>query len=147
MKVIDLTTVVMGPFAAQILAELGADVIKVEPHEGDNMRHAGPMKSAGMGYMFLNLNRGKRGIVLDLKTPEGREALARLLPGTDVLLYNVRPQAMARLKLGYEDVRAVNPRIIYVGAYGYAQRGPYAAKAAYDDLIQGVSGVPWLAAW
>jgi crotonobetainyl-CoA:carnitine CoA-transferase CaiB-like acyl-CoA transferase len=144
-KVLDLTTVVMGPFAAQVLAELGADVIKVEPHEGDNMRHAGPMKNAGMGYMFLNLNRGKRGIVLDLKQPQGREVMLRLLPGTDVLLYNVRPQAMARLGLSYDQVRAVNPRIIYAGAYGYSQRGPYAAKAAYDDLIQGVSGVPWLA--
>ena len=144
-KVLDLTTVVMGPFAAQILAELGADVIKVEPHEGDNMRHAGPMRNADMGYMFLNLNRGKRGIVLDLKKPEGREAISRLLPGIDVLIYNVRPQAMARLTLSYEEVRALNPRIIYVGAYGYSQRGPYAAKAAYDDLIQGVSGVPWLA--
>jgi len=144
-KVIDLTTVVMGPFATQILAELGADVIKIEPHEGDNMRHAGPMKSTGMGYMFLNLNRGKRGIVLDLKQPEGRQALMRLLPSTDVLIYNVRPQAMARLGLSYEAVREVNPRILYVGAYGYSQRGPYAAKAAYDDLIQGAAGVPWLA--
>jgi len=144
-KVIDLTTVVMGPFATQILAELGADVIKIEPHEGDNMRHAGPMRSVGMGYMFLNLNRGKRGIVLDLKQPEGREALMRLVPSTDALVYNVRPQAMARLGLSYEAVREVNPRILYVGAYGYSQRGPYAAKAAYDDLIQGASGVPWLA--
>jgi crotonobetainyl-CoA:carnitine CoA-transferase CaiB-like acyl-CoA transferase len=143
-KVIDLTTVVMGPFATQILAELGADVIKIEPHEGDNMRHAGPMRSVGMGYMFLNLNRGKRGIVLDLKQTEGREALMRLVPGTDVLVYNVRPQAMARLGLSYDAVREVNPRILYVGAYGYSQRGPYAAKAAYDDLIQGASGVPWL---
>ena len=144
-KVIDLTTVVMGPFATQILAELGADVIKIEPHDGDNMRHAGPMKSPGMGYMFLNLNRGKRGIVLDLKRPEGREALMRLVPNTDVLIYNVRPQAMGRLGLSYEDVRAVNPRMLYVGAYGYSQRGPYAAKAAYDDLIQGGTGIPWLA--
>jgi crotonobetainyl-CoA:carnitine CoA-transferase CaiB-like acyl-CoA transferase len=143
-KVLDLTTVVMGPFATQILAELGADVIKIEPHDGDNMRHPGPMKNPEMGYMFLNLNRGKRGIVLDLKAPEGREAMMRLIPDADVLIYNVRPQAMARLGLSYDDVRAVNPRIVYVGAYGYSQRGPYAAKAAYDDLIQGVSGVPWL---
>ena len=144
-KVLDLTTVVMGPFATQLLAELGADVIKIEPHEGDNMRHAGPMRSPGMGYLFLNLNRGKRGIVLDLKRPEGHDAVRRLLPRTDVLIYNVRPQAMARLGLAYEDVRAVNPRILYVGTYGYSQRGPYAAKAAYDDLIQGGCGVPWLA--
>jgi crotonobetainyl-CoA:carnitine CoA-transferase CaiB-like acyl-CoA transferase len=142
--VLDLTTVVMGPFATQILAELGADLIKVETHDGDNMRHAGPMHNRDMGYMFLNLNRGKRSVVLDLKQAAGREALLRLLPATDVLVYNVRPQAMARLGLGYDAVRAANPRIIYVGAYGYSQRGPYAAKAAYDDLIQGASGIPSL---
>lgn len=143
-RVLDLTTVVMGPFATQLLAELGADVIKVEPRDGDNMRHPAPMRNPGMGYIFLNLNRGKRGIVLDLKKPQGHEALMRLIPQTDVLIYNVRPQAMARLGLSYEDLRKVNPRIIYVGAYGYSQRGPYAAKAAYDDLIQGISGIPAL---
>ncbi len=143
-RVLDLTTVVMGPFATQLLAELGADVIKVEPHDGDNMRHPAPMRNPGMGYIFLNLNRGKRGIVLDLKKPQGHEALMRLIPRTDVLIYNVRPQAMARLGLSYEDLRKVNPKIIYVGAYGYSQRGPYAAKAAYDDLIQGISGIPSL---
>ncbi|HKQ25303.1 MAG TPA: CoA transferase [Burkholderiales bacterium] len=143
-KVLDLTTVVMGPYATQLLAELGANVIKVEAHEGDNMRHPAPMRNPGMGYMFLNLNRGKRGIVLDLKKPEGREALMRLIPASDVLIYNVRPQAMARLRLSYEEVHAANPRIIYVGTYGYSQRGPYAAKAAYDDLIQGGTAIPWL---
>jgi len=143
-RVLDLTTVVMGPFATQILAELGADVIKVETHDGDNMRHAGPMKNRDMGYMFLNLNRGKRSIVLDLKQSAARDALLRLTPTIDVLVYNVRPQAMARLGLSYDAVRAVNPKIIYVGAYGYSQRGPYAARAAYDDLIQGASGIPAL---
>jgi crotonobetainyl-CoA:carnitine CoA-transferase CaiB-like acyl-CoA transferase len=143
-RILDLTTVVMGPFATQLLAELGAEVIKVEPHEGDNMRHPAPMVNPGMGYIFLNLNRGKRGIVLDLKKPEGREALMRLVPTADVLIYNVRPQAMARLGLAYDDVRKANPRIIYVGAYGYSQKGPYAARAAYDDLIQGISGIPSL---
>lgn len=143
-RVLDLTTVVMGPFATQILAELGAEVIKVEPHEGDNMRHPAPMRNPAMGYMFLNLNRGKRGIVLDLKKPEGREVVMRLLPDIDVLIYNVRPQAMGRLGLSYDEVRAVNPKIIYVGCYGYSQKGPYAAKAAYDDLIQGAAGVPWV---
>ncbi len=143
-RVLDLTTVVMGPFATQILAELGADVIKIEAQDGDNMRHPGPMKTPGMGYMFLHLNRGKRGVVLDLKQTQGREALLRLVPDADVLIYNVRPQAMARLGLSYEEVSGINPRIIYVGAYGYSQKGPYAAKAAYDDLIQGISAVPWL---
>jgi len=143
-RILDLTTVVMGPFATQILAELGADVIKVEPHEGDNMRDVGPMRSRAMGHLYLHLNRGKRCLVLDLKKPEGRAALLRLVPKIDVLVYNVRPQAMARLGLSYDEVRAVNPKIIYVGTYGYSQRGPYAAKAAYDDLIQGASGLPWL---
>jgi crotonobetainyl-CoA:carnitine CoA-transferase CaiB-like acyl-CoA transferase len=94
--------------------------------------------------MFLNLNRGKRSIVLDLKQEGALKAMLKLAARTDVLVYNVRPQAMARLGLSYEALRAVNPRIIYVGAYGYSQRGPYAAKAAYDDLIQGASGIPAL---
>jgi crotonobetainyl-CoA:carnitine CoA-transferase CaiB-like acyl-CoA transferase len=144
-RVLDLTSVVMGPFATQILAELGADVIKIETHEGDNMRHVGPLRHPGMGHLYINLNRGKRAIVLDLKQAEGLEAFMRLVPQADVLVYNVRPSAMARLKLAYEDVRAVNPRIVYVGCYGYSERGPYAGRAAYDDLIQGATGLPWLA--
>lgn len=144
-RVLDLTTVVMGPYATQILADFGADVVKVEPPEGDIMRQVWPFRSPGMGHIFLNANRNKRGIVLDLKRPEAREACLALARRADVLVYNIRPQAMARLKLGYEDVQAVNPRIIYVGAFGYSQRGPYAAKAAYDDLIQGAAGLPWLA--
>jgi crotonobetainyl-CoA:carnitine CoA-transferase CaiB-like acyl-CoA transferase len=144
-RVLDLTTVVMGPYATQILADFGADVVKVEPPEGDIMRYAWPFRSKGMGHIFLNANRNKRGIVLDLKRPEARAACLALAAKADVLVYNIRPQAMARLKLGYEDVQAVNPRIIYVGTFGYSQRGPYAAKAAYDDLIQGAAGLPWLA--
>jgi crotonobetainyl-CoA:carnitine CoA-transferase CaiB-like acyl-CoA transferase len=143
-RILDLTTVVMGPYATQILADFGADVVKVEPPEGDIMRYAWPFRSKGMGHIFLNANRNKRGIVLDLKKPEAREACLALARTADVLVYNIRPQAMARLKLGYEDVKAVNPRILYVGAFGYSQNGPYAAKAAYDDLIQGASGLPWL---
>jgi crotonobetainyl-CoA:carnitine CoA-transferase CaiB-like acyl-CoA transferase len=143
-RVLDLTTVVMGPYATQILADFGADVIKLEPPEGDVMRYAAPMRSKGMGHIFLNANRNKRSVVLDLKTGAGRAACLAIARGADVLVYNIRPQAMARLKLGYEDVRAVNPRILYVGAFGYSQRGPYAAKAAYDDLIQGAAGIPWL---
>jgi crotonobetainyl-CoA:carnitine CoA-transferase CaiB-like acyl-CoA transferase len=143
-RVLDLTTVVMGPYATQILADFGADVVKVEPPEGDIMRYAWPFRSKGMGHIFLNANRNKRGIVLDLKKAEARDACLALAKQADVLVYNIRPQAMARLKLGYEDVRAVNANIIYVGAFGYSQRGPYAAKAAYDDLIQGAAGLPWL---
>jgi len=143
-RVLDLTTVVMGPYATQILADFGADVIKVEPPEGDVMRYAWPARHAGMGHIFLNANRNKRAIALDLKRDAGRDALLALARNADVLVYNIRPQAMARLRLSYEDLRAVNPRIIYVGGFGYSQRGPYAAKAAYDDLIQGAAGIPWL---
>ena len=141
-KIVDLTTVILGPYATQILGDLGADVIKVEPREGDNMRHAAPMKHAGMGHIFLHLNRNKRSLVLDLKQAAGRAALLRLARTADVLIYNVRPQAMARLNLTYDDVRQVNARIIYVGAYGFSQNGPYAAKPAYDDLIQGMVALP-----
>ncbi len=142
--VVDLTTVVMGPYATQILGDLGATVIKVEAPGGDNVRHVGPMKNRGMGHMFLHLNRNKKSIVLDLKQPAGRDALLRIAAKADVMLYNIRPQAMKRLRLDYPEVAAVNPRIIYVGAYGFGQQGPYAARPAYDDLIQGMSGIPWL---
>jgi crotonobetainyl-CoA:carnitine CoA-transferase CaiB-like acyl-CoA transferase len=134
----------MGPFATQILADLGADVVKVEPPEGDVLRHIAPMRNPGMGHIFLHHNRNKRSIVLDLKQPQGREALLRLARAGDVLVYNVRPQAMRRLKLSYEEVAAVNPRIIYVGAYGYSEGGRYAGQPAYDDLIQGRAGLPHL---
>ncbi len=140
-RVIDLTTVLMGPFATQIIGDYGADVIKVEPPGGDGVRGVGPRAHPGMASIFLHANRSKRSIVLDLKKPEGREALLRLVRDADVLIYNVRPQAMARLGLSYADVEAVNPRIIYVGCVGYGQSGPYAAKPAYDDLIQGASGI------
>jgi crotonobetainyl-CoA:carnitine CoA-transferase CaiB-like acyl-CoA transferase len=144
-RVLDLTTVVMGPYATQILADLGADVIKLEPPEGDITRDNAPMRSRRMGHIFMNANRNKRSVVLDLKAPAGRDACLAIAASVDVFVYNIRPQAMARLRLAYDDLRAVNPRIIYVGAFGYSQRGPYAAKPAYDDLIQGAVGLPWLA--
>ena len=143
-RVLDLTTVVMGPYATQILADFGADVIKVESPEGDNMRWVWPFRNPGMGHIFLNANRNKRSVVLDLKKDAAHEACLALAARSDVLVYNIRPQAMARLKLSYEEVRRENEKIIYVGCFGYSQRGPYAAKAAYDDLIQGAAGVPWL---
>lgn len=143
-KILDLTSVVMGPFATQILAQLGADVIKVETPEGDNMRHVGPMNHAGMGPIFLHANAGKRSIVLNLKHPEGREAALKMAEGRDVFISNVRPQALTRLGLDYEAVRQRNPRIIHVSCCGFDQDGPDAARPAYDDLIQGATGVPWL---
>lgn len=143
-RILDLSAVVMGPYATQILGDLGADVIKVEPPSGDNMRAVGPMRNPGMGALYLHLNRNKRSVVLDLKSKAGREACLRLAEKADVLLYNTRPQAMARLGLDYDAVAAVNPAIVYVGAYGFGNRGPYAGRPAYDDLIQGMTGLPSL---
>jgi crotonobetainyl-CoA:carnitine CoA-transferase CaiB-like acyl-CoA transferase len=143
-RVIDLTSVVMGPFATQILGDMGADVIKVEPPAGDNMRWVGPMRNPGMGHIHMHLNRNKRSLVLDLKTPRGLEAVKRLLATSDVLVYNVRPQAMARLGLSYEAVSTINPKLVYVGAYGFSEKGAYAGRPAYDDLIQGAAGIPSL---
>lgn len=143
-RVLDLTSVIMGPFATQILAQLGAEVIKVETPEGDNMRHVGPMANPGMGHIFLHANGGKRSIVLDLKHPAGREAALRLAEGCDVLISNVRPQALARLGLDAAAVAARNPRLIHVSCCGFDQEGPDAARPAYDDLIQGATGIPWL---
>ncbi|MGH8688388.1 MAG: CoA transferase, partial [Burkholderiales bacterium] len=143
-RVLDLTSVVMGPYATQILGDFGAEVIKVEPPGGDVMRYAWPFRNRGMGHIFLNANRNKRSVVLDLKQPAARDACLAIARTCDVLVYNIRPQAMARLGLSYEEVKKENPRLIYVGCFGYSQRGPYAAKAAYDDLIQGAAGLPAL---
>jgi crotonobetainyl-CoA:carnitine CoA-transferase CaiB-like acyl-CoA transferase len=140
-RVLDLSTVVMGPYATQILADFGADIIKLEPPDGDVMRHVGPMRNPGMGHLFLNANRNERSIVLDLKQPAARDAARRLAETADVLVHNVRPQAMTRLGLDYEAVTAINPRIVYVAAVGYGAGGRYAGKPAYDDLIQGASGL------
>ncbi|MET0222110.1 MAG: CoA transferase [Tardiphaga sp.] len=145
-KVIDMTTVLMGPYATQTLGDYGGDVIKVEPPEGDVTRLIGPTRHPGMGPVYLNTNRSKRSICLDLKQPAGREAVLRLLRDADVLVYNIRPQAMARLNLGYDVVSALNPRLIYAGVFGFGQDGPYAAKPAYDDLIQGGAGLAHLMA-
>lgn len=143
-RVLDLTTVLMGPYATQILADYGADVIKVEPPEGDGTRGIGPMRTTGMGAIFLNANRGKRSIILDLKRPAARTALLELAAKADVLIYNVRPQAMARLGLSYDEVRTASPGIVYVGVFGFGRKGPYAERPAYDDLIQGAVGLPAL---
>jgi crotonobetainyl-CoA:carnitine CoA-transferase CaiB-like acyl-CoA transferase len=139
LRVIDMTAVLMGPYGTQMLGDMGADVIKVEAPDGDIVRLIGPARNAGMGPIFLNTNRSKRSIALDVKKPAGRRALLKLVAGADVFFYNVRPQAMARAGLSYEALAEVNPRIIYVGVFGYGQDGPYAAKPAYDDLIQGAS--------
>jgi crotonobetainyl-CoA:carnitine CoA-transferase CaiB-like acyl-CoA transferase len=145
-RVVDLTSVLMGPYATQILGDYGADIIKIEAPAGDVMRDVGPMRNPRMGPIFLNTNRNKRSIVLDLKQPAAREAVLRLARNADVFVYNVRPQAMSRLGLGHADVAAANPGIIYAGLVGFGSTGPYAGRPAYDDLIQGMAGVPSLVA-
>lgn len=139
LKIVDMTSVLMGPSASQMLADMGADVIKIEAPDGDVTRQIGPCRNPGMGPIYLNANRNKRSVCLDLKRPEGLEALKRLVGDADVLMYNIRPKAMARLGLDYESVAAVNPRIVYAGVFGFGQDGPYADDPAYDDLIQGGS--------
>ena len=139
-RVIDLTTVAMGPLASQWLGDLGADVIKVEAPDGDSTRRTGPAKEAGMAALFLSTNRNKRSIVLDLKSESGRDALLTLIDGADVFMHNVRPQKLAKLGLGAETLRARNPRLIYAGLHGFGEAGPYGGKPAYDDIIQGLSG-------
>lgn len=141
-RVVDITSVLMGPSATQMLGDLGADIIKVESPEGDSTRKIGPMGDQKLGPLYLGLNRNKRSIVLDLKRTEGRAALLKLARDADVLAYNVRPQAMQRLGLGYEQLAEVNPKLIYAGMFGFSQRGRYAAQAAFDDLIQAASGLP-----
>ena len=141
-KVIDLTSVVVGPLATQILADHGAEVIKVEAKSGDLIRTMnGKSVTPGMGAKFLHLNRNKRSIVLDLKQPAGHAALLKLVARADVLVWNMRPATMARLKLAYDDVRAVNSRIIYCGMFGFGQDGRYRDKPAYDTIIQGAGGM------
>ena len=118
-RVVDCTTVVLGPWAAQQLGDLGADVIKVELPEGDTTRQLGPMKNPGMGAFYLAVNRNKRSIVLDLKRPAARDVLLRLARDANVLLHNYRPQAARRLGMSYEIFRAANPGLVYVGTYGF----------------------------
>ena len=144
LRIVDLSSVMMGPFATQILGDLGADVIKVEAHAGDTTRHVGPMRTENMGWVFLHANRNKRSIVLDLKAPQGKAALLKILEGADALVTNVRTKALQRLGLDYETLAAINPRLIVMNLVGYGEDGPYAGRPAYEDLIQGATSLPSL---
>jgi formyl-CoA transferase len=141
-KVIDLTAVLLGPFATQHLADMGADVIKVEPPEGDLLRLSGGSmgRDQRMGPIYMAANRNKRSLCLDLKKPRAVEILKGLIKNADLFIHNSRPAAIERLGLGYEDLKKVNPSIIYAYSLGYARKGPYGHKPAFDDLVQGVSG-------
>ena len=143
-KVLELTAVVLGPWACQILADMGAEVIKVEPPYGDSNRSLGASRNPGMAALYLTCNRNKRNIVLDLKQPEARAALLKIAADADVIVHNNRPQVMAKLGLEYADFKAVNEKVIYCGTYGYGKAGPYGSKGALDDSIQSISGIAWL---
>lgn len=140
-RVLDLTTVFMGPSCTQLLGDLGADVVKIEAPGGDSTRSIGPSGELGLGPLFLGLNRNKRSIVIDLKHAQGVQTLLRLARTADVFATNVRPAAMRRLGVGYEQLSAHNPRLIYASMVGFSQRGPYAGKAAFDDMIQAATGL------
>jgi len=140
--VVDLTAMVMGPYCTQIMADMGADVIKVEPPAGDNTRYVSEGPRPGMSGVFVNVNRGKRSVVLDLQTDAGKTALNRLVEKADVFIHSMRSKAIARLGFSYSDVAALNPAIIYTNCYGYGHRGPARDLPAYDDTIQAECGLP-----
>ena len=140
-RVVDLTSAVLGPVATQILGDIGADVIKIEPPEGDPIRPLGPSRHPGMGAYFLNINRNKKSVALDLKRPAAREALLKLVETADVFVHNMRLGAAERLGLDYSAVAGRNPRIVYAAATGFHKDGAYRDRPSFDDVIQGESGL------
>lgn len=140
-RVLDLTSVLMGPYCTLILGDLGAEVIKVETSKGDSTRYIGPARNAGMSSTFLQMGRNKKSIVLDLKTEKGKEVVLKLAKNADVFIHSMRPQAIEKLGLSYEEISKANRHIIYCATYGFRKDGPYGSKPAYDDIIQGASGL------
>ncbi|WP_157573116.1 CaiB/BaiF CoA-transferase family protein [Novosphingobium sp. AAP83] len=143
-RIVDLTSMVFGPYATQIMADMGADVIKIEPLTGDDTRNISQGPVPGMSGVFVNVNRGKRSVALDMKSAQGKAALTRLIEETDVFIHSMRSKAIARLGFDYAAVCAINPRIVYTNCYGYSRRGPDADKPAYDDTIQAECGIPYV---
>jgi crotonobetainyl-CoA:carnitine CoA-transferase CaiB-like acyl-CoA transferase len=144
LRVLDLTTVQMGPWCTRILADFGADMIKVEAPGGDSSRYTGVPRHRGMSGTFQHNARGKRSIAMDLKQPAARDALLRLVPTVEAFVSNIRPRALARLGLDYQSVKQLNSSIVYLSMVGYGSGGRYAGRPAYDDLIQAASGIPML---
>ncbi|MBV8619191.1 MAG: CoA transferase [Curvibacter sp.] len=140
-RVLDLSSVVFGPLASQVLGDYGAEVIKIEPPGGDSTRHTGPAAEAGMSAMFLGCNRNKKSVVLDLKQAAAQAALQALIATADVLMHSMRPQKLAGLGLDPAQLRERHPRLVYAGLHGFGEQGPYAGLPAYDDVIQGMSGL------
>lgn len=143
-KVLELASVVLGPWAGQMLGDMGAEVIKVEPPRGDSNRQLGPSINPQMGALYITCNRNKRSLVLDLKQNDARSALLALAKEADVILHNFRPKAMQKLRLDYPAIAEVNPKVVYCGTYGYGKQGPYGDKGALDDSIQAASGTAML---
>jgi crotonobetainyl-CoA:carnitine CoA-transferase CaiB-like acyl-CoA transferase len=141
-RVVDLTAMVMGSYCTQIMADMGADVIKIEPPEGDNTRYISVGPAPGMGGVFVNVNRGKRSVVLDLQSESGKIALRALIEEADVFIHSMRAKAIARLGFSYDEVAGINPAIVYTNCYGYGRRGPDRDLPAYDDTIQAECGLP-----
>jgi len=141
LRVLDLTTVIYGPYTTQMLGDFGADVIKIEPPSGDMTRDIGVARNAKMTALFLGSNRNKRSVVLDLKHNASKAALWQLIEGADVLVHNIRPQKIARLGFDPDSVLARNPTMVYGALLGYREDGPYGGMPAYDDVIQGQSGL------
>jgi len=140
-RVVDQTQVMAGPFASMLLADMGADVIKVEPPEGEHARHVGLEIAPGVGASFLAVNRGKKGMTLDLKQPDGVAVLKRLVATADVLVENYRPGVAQRLGVDYETLSPINARLIYCSVSGFGQTGPYASRGGYDLIAQGMAGI------
>ncbi|WP_081635631.1 CaiB/BaiF CoA-transferase family protein [Nocardia sp. BMG111209] len=143
-RVVDLTAMVMGPYCTQIMADMGADVVKIEPPAGDNTRYISVGPEPGLGGVFVNVNRGKRSVVLDLRSAAGKEALRGLIADADVFIHSMRAKAVADLGFDYPAVAAINPAVVYTNCYGYGRRGPDANRTAYDDTIQAESGLPYV---
>ncbi len=139
-RILDLTTVLFGPFGTQTLGDWGAEIIKVESLTGDTWRNSGQFRNRGMSGQFMTVNRNKRSIALDLKHPEGKAVLRRLIPTVDALVSNIRPAGLGRLGFSYEACRELNPKIVYASATGFGQDGPWAARPAFDEIIQAASG-------
>jgi len=142
LRVVDLTAMVMGPYCTQIMADMGADVIKIEPPEGDNTRSISVGPAPGMSGVFVNVNRGKRSVVLDLRSGTGKAAMRELIRQADVFIHSMRFKAIAKLGFSYQDVAAIHPAIVYTNCYGYGRRGPDRDLTAYDDTIQAECGLP-----
>ena len=142
--VIESASIVLGPTAGQYLADMGADVIKVESPDGDLTREIGPRRTEKMGALFLTCNRNKRSVVLDLKDPVDQEAFRRLVAGADVLLHSIRSSAARRLGVDFATASALNPRLVHCHVTGFGDGGPYGGKPAYDDVVQALSGLAWL---